>query len=48
MRMQQPDITVTMPAYNRADLIGRAIKSVQAHSLRSWELVTVTRRRCRR
>jgi succinoglycan biosynthesis protein ExoO len=39
--MNHPDITVTMPAYNRADLIGRAIESVQSQTLRSWELVIV-------
>jgi succinoglycan biosynthesis protein ExoO len=39
--MDQPEITVTMPAYNRADLIGRAIESVQSQTLRSWELVIV-------
>ena len=39
--MDQPEISVTMPAYNRADLIARAIESVQSQTLRSWELVVV-------
>ncbi|MEO8697493.1 MAG: glycosyltransferase family 2 protein [Acidimicrobiales bacterium] len=39
--MQRPEITVTMPAYNRAALIGRAIESVQAQTLPSWELIIV-------
>jgi succinoglycan biosynthesis protein ExoO len=39
--MDQPEITVTMPAYNRADLIGRAIESVQSQTMSSWELVIV-------
>lgn len=36
-----PDITVMMPVHNRADLIGRAIESVQNQTLTSWELVIV-------
>ena len=39
--MDSPEITVTMPAYNRADLIGRAIESVQSQTMSSWELVIV-------
>ena len=39
--MDQPEVTVTMPAYNRADLITRAIESVQSQTLCSWELVIV-------
>ena len=39
--MDQPEITVTMPAYNRADLISRAIESVQSQTMSSWELVIV-------
>lgn len=39
--MDHPEITVTMPAYNRADLIGRAIESVQSQTMSSWELVIV-------
>ena len=39
--MDQPEITVTMPAYNRADLITRAIESVQSQTMSSWELVIV-------
>jgi succinoglycan biosynthesis protein ExoO len=39
--MQRPEITVTMPAYNRADFIGRAIESVQAQTLSCWELIIV-------
>ncbi|MEO5840401.1 MAG: glycosyltransferase [Acidimicrobiales bacterium] len=39
--MQRPEITVTMPAFNRAAFIARAIDSVQAQSLSSWELIIV-------
>src|SRR5678816_162983 len=39
--MDSPEITVTMPAYNRADLIARAIESVQSQTMSSWELVIV-------
>ena len=39
--MDHPEITVTMPAFNRADLIVRAIESVQSQTLKSWELVIV-------
>lgn len=36
-----PQVTVMMPAYNREDLIGRAIDSVLMQTLRDWELVIV-------
>jgi succinoglycan biosynthesis protein ExoO len=36
-----PDITVMIPVHNRADLIGRAIESVQSQTMTSWELVIV-------
>jgi len=39
--MDHPEITVTMPAYNRAGLISRAIESVQSQTLSEWELVIV-------
>jgi succinoglycan biosynthesis protein ExoO len=39
--MDQPEITVMMPAYNRAELIGRAIDSVRSQSLSDWELIVV-------
>ena len=39
--MPRPEITVTMPAYNRAAFIGRAIESVQAQTLSCWELIIV-------
>jgi len=39
--VHRPQITVTMPAYNRADLIGRAIDSVRAQTMPDWELVIV-------
>ena len=39
--MDHPEITVTMPAYNRADLISRAIESVQSQTMSAWELVIV-------
>jgi succinoglycan biosynthesis protein ExoO len=41
MSMDHPEITVTMPAYNRADLIAQAIESVQSQTMSSWELVIV-------
>ena len=39
--MPRPEITVTMPAYNRAPFIERAIESVQAQTLSCWELIIV-------
>lgn len=39
--MYRPEITVTMPAFNRADLIGRAVDSVRAQTMSDWELVII-------
>jgi succinoglycan biosynthesis protein ExoO len=36
-----PDVTVIMANYNGAAFIGQAIGSVQAQSLKSWELIVV-------
>ena len=36
-----PDVTVVMANYNGAAFIGQAIGSVQAQSLKSWELIVV-------
>jgi glycosyltransferase involved in cell wall biosynthesis len=36
-----PKVSVIMPTFNRADTIVRAVKSVQAQTLRDWELVVV-------
>ena len=34
-------ISVVIPSYNRASLIGQTIESVQAQSYPNWELVIV-------
>jgi glycosyltransferase involved in cell wall biosynthesis len=34
-------ISIVMPAYNTADFIGKAIESVQAQTLKRWELLVV-------
>lgn len=39
--MGAPEVSVMMPAYNRSDLIGHAIESVQAQSFPAWELVII-------
>lgn len=39
--MDNPFFTVIIPTYNRADLIGRPIESVQAQTFPSWELIIV-------
>ena len=39
--MNRPEVSVTMPSYNRADLIGRAIESVMSQTMPSWELIVV-------
>jgi glycosyltransferase involved in cell wall biosynthesis len=36
-----PQVSVVIPAFNRADCIGRAIASVQAQTMTSWELIVV-------
>ncbi len=39
--MLEPQISVIMAAYNRADLIGDSIRSVQEQTLAEWELIVV-------
>jgi len=36
-----PLVSVIMPTFNRADTIGRAIRSVQAQTFADWELIVV-------
>ncbi|MFL6601486.1 MAG: glycosyltransferase family 2 protein [Steroidobacteraceae bacterium] len=36
-----PQVSIIMPAYNRADTIRRAIASVQAQALQDWQLIVV-------
>ena len=39
--MSKPLVTVIIPCFNRASIIAPAIKSVQAQTLKNWELVVV-------
>ncbi|MDE6118734.1 MAG: glycosyltransferase family 2 protein, partial [Muribaculaceae bacterium] len=39
--MTNPQISVIIPAYNAADTIDRAIKSIIAQSFGDWELIVV-------
>jgi len=36
-----PLVSIVMPTFNRADTIRRAIASIQAQSVRDWELIVV-------
>jgi glycosyltransferase involved in cell wall biosynthesis len=36
-----PLVSIIVPTYNRADTIGRAIKSVQKQNIQDWELIIV-------
>ena len=36
-----PMVSVVIPTYNRAEIIGRAIRSVQAQTFEDWELIVV-------
>ena len=36
-----PHITVTIPVYNRAHLVGRTIESVLAQTFQDWDLLIV-------
>jgi glycosyltransferase involved in cell wall biosynthesis len=36
-----PEVSIVMPVWNRADLIGTAIRSVLAQSFRAWELIVI-------
>jgi glycosyltransferase involved in cell wall biosynthesis len=37
----EPRVSVVMPVYNRASVVGRAIESVMAQSFEDWELIVV-------
>lgn len=39
--MSDPKVSVVIPTYNRADLIGLALKSVQRQSYRDYEIVVI-------
>lgn len=39
--MVEPTVSVVIPAYNRAHLLGRAINSVMSQTLDDWELLVV-------
>lgn len=39
--LPSPAVTVVMPTWNRADVVGAAIRSVQAQQLPDWELIVV-------
>ena len=41
MNIQKPAVSVIMPAYNRAHVIGRAIRSVLAQTFEDFELIVV-------
>jgi len=41
MAENDPTVSVIIPTYNRAYVIARAIKSVQAQTLEDWELIVV-------
>ena len=36
---QQPRISIIMPTYNRAALIGDTIRSIRAQTWQNWELL---------
>jgi hypothetical protein len=39
--LPDPAVAVILPTYNRADVLGEAVASVQAQRFRSWELIIV-------
>jgi len=41
MDKDDPTVSVVIPTYNRAEIIGRAIRSVQAQTFEDWELIVV-------
>ena len=36
-----PDVSIILPTYNRADVIGRAVASVRAQTFQDWELLII-------
>jgi glycosyltransferase involved in cell wall biosynthesis len=36
-----PEVSIILPTYNRADVIGRAIDSIRAQTFTDWELVVI-------
>lgn len=36
-----PDVSIILPTFNRADVIGRAVHSIQAQTFTNWELIVV-------
>ncbi|HVV49326.1 MAG TPA: glycosyltransferase, partial [Polyangia bacterium] len=36
-----PAVSIVLPTFNRADVIGRALESVRAQSFEDWELLVV-------
>lgn len=41
-KLTHPKISVIMPTYNRADMIGRSIESVLNQTFKDWELIIVS------
>jgi glycosyltransferase involved in cell wall biosynthesis len=39
--VQTPEVSIVLPTYNRAPILGRSIESVFAQSYASWELIVV-------
>ncbi len=39
MKNNKPQLSVILPTYNRINLLGRAVRSVQVQSLDNWELI---------
>jgi len=41
MDVNKPLVSIVMPTYNRAELIGKAIESILAQSYKNWELLVI-------
>ena len=41
MHESKPTVTIIIPTYNRAHLLGRAIRSVLTQTFHNWELIVV-------